>query len=100
MHIHLNRDHINILIKEVRCIISELNNGLSSVLRQIRMVHNQQAISELVTQMTINAQQYARSCDQWQKQKTHLEAGRFTETLLPPTTLKELLASYYPSQVQ
>ena len=60
------------------------------------MVRNQQAVSELVTQMLLSAQQYARSCDQWQQRKTHLEAGRLTETLLPPTTLKELLASVLP----
>ena len=60
------------------------------------MVRNRQAVSELVTQMLLSAQQYARSCDQWQQRKTHLEAGRLTETLLPPTTLKELLASVLP----
>ena len=48
--IQINRDHINLLFKEVKGILSELNNGLSGVLRQIRMVRNQQAVSELVTQ--------------------------------------------------
>ena len=91
--IQINRDHINLLIKEVKGIFSEVNNGLSGVLGQIRMVRNQQAIGELVTQMLLSAQQYARSCYHWQQRKTHLEAGRLTETLLPPTTLKELLAS-------
>ena len=54
----INRNHINLLIKEVQGISSELQNGLSGVLRQIRMVRNQQAVSEIVTQMVIAAQQY------------------------------------------
>ena len=94
--IQINRDQINALIKEVRGIFTELNNGLSGVLRQIRMVRNQQATSDTVTQMLTLAQQYARHCDLWQERKTHLEAGRLTESLLPPSTLKEILSSTIP----
>ena len=57
------------------------------------MVRNQQAVSELVTQMVIAAQQYTRKCDLWRERKTHLEAGRLTESLLPPSTLKTILSS-------
>ena len=37
--IQINRDHINILIKEVESIFTELNNSLSGVQRQTQMVH-------------------------------------------------------------
>ena len=91
--VQININHINLLIIEVQGISSELQNGLSGVLRQIRMVRNQQAVSEIVTQMVIAAQQYTRKCDLWQERKTHLEAGRLTESLLPSSTLKTILSS-------
>ena len=94
--IQTNRNHLNKLAAEIEGIATELNSGLAGLLRQIRIVRGRQAISEMITQISMLAEQYARDCELWQQRKTHLEAGRLTESLLPPTTLHSILSTSNP----
>ena len=64
-------------MQEVRVLLDEMSRKQDTTLHWIDQFtgainHSCESSSELVTQMLLSAQQYARSCEQWRNDARHI----------------------------
>lgn len=91
--IQTNRDHLNSITIRLSSLTYDIQTKVQTFHDQLRLQFRRNEIEFMINELERVATRYEQAHLAWVRRKEHLEAGRLTESLLPPTILKDILSS-------
>lgn len=90
--IQANRGRLNLITGKVSDLTRKLNSEFRRTFGMLSHLRLQVNINTVISQLEDIAHRYVRAHEAWEHRKENLEAGRLTESILPPSILESILA--------
>lgn len=91
--IQANRDHTNQITRNVNAVSRYIKQELQTLQGTVNRLRMRLDIELVINQIEKISYGYVQAHEAWLLRKDSLEAGRLTETILPPPVLKSILSS-------
>lgn len=91
--IQMNRDQINQIASRMATLMQDVDKRIRGLELQAQTLDKRFEMEVLLSRLEDISHRYVRAHEAWIRRKENLEAGRLTESILPPSVLESILTS-------